>query len=135
MPLSSSLRLRRSECQMKMTKRDIDEELQHQRELLKRRRSNLRKMQMREAEFGGMPPLDVMNQLDRLEEQVHSAEAEIARLETVAAETSLSLAEATYRRILAEVFDNALGYPTTLGRARLEEERLNQGILPERAKE
>ena len=120
---------------MRESKEEIAQQLEHQQELLRKRRANLQKLELQEANYAGNPPIDLINQLDRVGEQVRETEEEIARLKSLAAEDQLSLVEAEYRTLLAEVWNTPLGRPTVAGATRLELARLNMGLEPERAQE
>jgi hypothetical protein len=60
---------------------------------------------------------------------------EISQLRTQSVAEHFSAPEASYRELLAEVWNTPTGLPSVIGQARLERERLRLGLLPERAQE
>lgn len=121
---------------MKWTKADISEELEHQRMMAAAVRRRLRILELQMAQQGMATPPQVMTEIASMTEQITRHENEIARLETLAAEDELSLAEAEYRMMLAEALNaNKDGWLPLTTMTRLEFYRLKLGIKPERASE
>lgn len=120
---------------MPLTKAEIAEQLTHQREMLTRRQRNLRKLELQEADYGINVPLDLANQIDRLTSQIEAHKAEIDRLETLAVEGALPLAEVEYQVALAEAWSSPNGRPTVVSQMKLEFQRLRLHITPKRSKE
>lgn len=120
---------------MKRTKQEIEEELNHKQNLIRTYRARLRPLEIQAAQRGLNAPPETLTEISSLTEQIRVQEDEIAKLETLAAEGQLSLAEAEFRLILAEAWDTPIGRPTAAGAARLELARLRLGLSPERAAE
>lgn len=120
---------------MEMTKQEIVDTLERQRGILRALRQRLHQRKLQEAQQGINTPPEVMTEIHDLTERVQNEEAETARLETVAAEAGLSLAEAEYRWLLAQAWDTEVGWPTVTNTTKLEYDRLRLKITFERAKE
>lgn len=120
---------------MTLTKQEIDEALAHQQKMLHVLRQRLYHRELQEAQFGINAPPEVMTEIQALNERVRIHEAELERLQTRAAEGQLSVAEAEYRTLLAEVWGTPEGRPTVTGATRLELARLRLGLAIERAQE
>lgn len=116
---------------MKLSKEEIAEEIDHQHKMVRVVRERVRTLELQAARQGIDAPPHITNELSLLREEIRSKEAEISRLETLAAEDQLSVAEAEYRVMLAEVFDTPIGRPSIVGGARLELVRLRHGLSPE----
>lgn len=120
---------------MRRTKQEIEGELDHKNKLVHTYRARLRPLELQAAQKGMYAPPEVLTEISALTEQIRAQEDEIATLESLAAEGQLSLSEAEYRVLLAEVWDTSIGRPSTSGAARLELTRLKLGLTPERAQE
>jgi hypothetical protein len=118
---------------MTLTKQEIDEALAHQQKMLRVLRQRLQQRELQEAQLGINVPPEVMTEIQALNERVRIHESEIERLQTLAAEGQLSVAEAEYRAILADVWGTPQGRPTVAGATRLELARLRLGVPIERA--
>src|SRR6476620_6369482 len=99
---------------------------------LRRRRQRL---QLREAKQGDNTDPEVIGEIEALTTRITAQEAELQQLETQAAVDKWSLAEATYRELLADTWGTERGCPTIVGSERLERVRLDLGIKRERAQE
>lgn len=120
---------------MAPTKQEIDEALAHQQKMVRVLRQRLQQRELQEAQFGINAPPEVMTEIQALSDRVHAHEAEIARLQTLAAEGQLSVAEAEYRTLLADTWGTPEGRPSVAGATRQELARLRLGLMAERAQE
>jgi hypothetical protein len=120
---------------MKLTRQEIEDELAHKNNLIRALRARLRPLELQAAQKGMNTPPEILTEISTLYEQVRVQEEEISRLESLAAEGQLSLAEAEYRMILAEAWDTPIGRPMVAGAARLELTRLKMGLSTERSGE
>jgi len=118
---------------MSMTQQEIEEALAHQKNMLGVLRRRLQQRELQEVQYGINVPPEITSDIYILAERIRSYETELTRLETVAAEDHISLAEAQYRVLLAEVLGTPQGRPTLAGATRLELERLRLGVRSERA--
>jgi hypothetical protein len=123
------------ERKMKLMKQEIEEELVHKNNIIRALRARLRPLEIQAAQKGINTPPEVMTEIGTLTDQIRVQEDEITKLESLAAEGQLSLAEVEYRVILAEAWDTPIGRPTAAGAARLELARLRLGLPPARARE
>src|ERR1700722_12373692 len=105
---------------MKRDKKEIENELEHKAQIIRALRSRLRPLEIQAAHKGISSPPEIMTEIAILTDQIRIQEDEIAKLESLAAEGQLSLAEAEFRVTLAEVWDTPTGRPTAVGAARLE---------------
>jgi len=120
---------------MKRTRQEIQDELAHKNSLMRAYRARLHPLEIQAAQKGSSAPPEILTEISTVTEQIRVQEDEIAKLESLAAEGQLSLAEAEYRVILAEAWDTPIGRPSAAGAARLELARLRFGLSPERAQE
>jgi hypothetical protein len=118
---------------MKWTKKEIEDELDHKSKLIRALRARIRPLELQSAQKGLSSPPEITTEIATLTEQIRIQEDEIAKLESLAAEGQLSMAEAELRVTLAEVWDTPIGRPTAAGAARLELVRLRLGLSAERA--
>ena len=105
---------------MRLAKHEIEGELKHKNNLISAYRSRLRPLEIQAAQKGSSAPPEILTEISRLTEQIRIQEDEIVKLESLAAEGQLSLAEVEYRAILAETWDTPIGRSTAAGSARLE---------------
>lgn len=120
---------------MNCSQHELQQALERHATLVQTLRQQVRAGELQATQPGGMPPPEAANTIAALLARIQYHEAEIARLQTLAAEATFSLAEATYRILLAETWGTPSGRPTVAGEMRLEWERLRLGIGPERAAE
>ena len=113
-------------------KQEIEKELKHNKELLHRLRQRLREFELTEATFGINAQPETRIEIEGLTERIEQVKAEIARLQTLAVEDKIPMAEAEYRTILSEVWKDGILDVTEA--ERLELARLKLGILPEQAR-
>lgn len=116
-----------------MDKQDIEQELAHQREMLRIRRERRNILEIQAAQTGSYSRPETLMEIAALNADIQRHETEICQLATQAAEDQFSLSEAEYRVVLAEAWDSVQGTPSIASRARLELMRLQLGIIPERA--
>lgn len=119
---------------MLTSKQEIVDALNHEEEMLKLRRKNLRKLELQDATYGLETPVHITNQMELLVSQIRRHEEEINRLQTLSVEDQIPVNEAEYRVILAKSWNTPLGQPTYTGQVRLEFARLRLHIAPEKAK-
>jgi hypothetical protein len=112
---------------------DTQEEIQHQKNMLKALRQRLRDREIQEIKFGLSVTPEIMNDLRELRTRIAEHEAELSRLSTLAAEDKVSIKEAEYNVLLAEAWN--LVRPSIVNVQRLELLRLRLGISPQRALE
>ena len=112
-------------------KQDLDEQIEHHKEMLRILRRRLRVQERKEAEFGISVPAEVATEIMTLSERIAKHEAELGRLRSIAAEGDIPLAEVEYRAALATAWEP--GKPTVAGAANLEWVRLRTGIKTNRA--
>jgi hypothetical protein len=120
---------------MKLSKEEIAEELTSLQEILRAWRRRRRELERELATRGISADPAVRTEIEDITAQIREHEAERAQLETQAVEDQLSLAEAEYRALLADVLDTSHGRLTVAGRTRLELTRLGLGLELERAQE
>jgi hypothetical protein len=121
---------------MKISKTETKEEIEHQSKIATTLRKRLRVLELQMAQQGISTPPQILTEIAVMTEQINQRESEIARLESIAAENELSLAEAEYRMMLAEVWNASNGgWPHLTATTRLEFQRLKLGLLPERAQQ
>jgi hypothetical protein len=112
------------------------EALNHHKKMLQIRTKNLYILEEQEAGYGGLNvPTHILSQIDKSREQIHEHKEEIDRLETIAVQDKIPLAEVEYSVTLAEAWNTSQGHPTVVGRKRLEFARLRLHITPDRARE
>lgn len=120
---------------MRLSKQEIEEQLVHKRAIVRALITRQRPLELQAAQKGINTPAEVMTEISALTEQIRAQEEEMTRLETIAAESHLSLIEAEYRVMLAKAWDTARGRPTLASLAELELARLRMGLLPEKAEQ
>ncbi len=120
---------------MELDKAEIDQQLTHQRNIRAIHRKTLNALEERAALKGIDVPIDLMNQIDWVKLQIKEAEQEINRLEAQAVEQDFSLAEAEFRHVLANAWDNSRGLPSTVGKTMIELTRIKLHITQGRARE
>ncbi|MEM8533283.1 MAG: hypothetical protein AAGF95_20760, partial [Chloroflexota bacterium] len=120
---------------MRQTKQEIEKQLQHKRELITILSARQRPLELQAAQKGINTPPEILTEISTLTDQIRAQEEEIARLESLAAEGQISLAEAEFRVMLAKTWDTLSGRPTIVGDTRLELTRLQLGLTSERATE
>jgi hypothetical protein len=118
---------------MKRTKKEIEDELNHKSQIIRALRARIRPLELQSAQKGLNSPPEITTEIATLTDLIRIQEDEIAKLESLAAEGQLSMAEAELRVTLAEVWDTPIGRPTAAGAARLELVRLRLGLSDERA--
>lgn len=119
---------------MSRTKQEIVQELAHQQRLLLALRERRRALELQFTQQA-TAPTQLLSELDALTGRIRVYEEEIGRLETLAAEDRLPLAETEYCVLLAEAWNTPQGNPTVADATRLELERLRLGVSPRRAHE
>src|SRR3712207_2884026 len=119
---------------MSRTKQEIAQELAHQQRLLLVLRERRRALELQLTQQA-TAPTQTLSEIDALTSRIRVYEEEIGRLETLAAEDRLPLAETEYCVLLAEAWNTPQGNPTVVDATRLELERLRLGVLPRRAHE
>jgi hypothetical protein len=117
----------------RIDKKEIDEELSHQRDILKRLRDNYRTLEKQEVSFGLSVPPHIVSEMSRLTERIQQITERIEELEIQAVEEDYSLAEAEYRVIAARTWKD--GSLDALGGAELQLSRLKLKIPIERAEQ
>jgi hypothetical protein len=120
---------------MSRTKQEIAQELTHQQRLLHVLRERRRALELQVTQQGAAAPAQLLSEIDALTSRIRVHEEEIGRLETLAAEDRLPLAETEYCVLLAEAWNTPQGNPTVADATRLELERLRLGVSPRRAHE
>jgi hypothetical protein len=115
----------------RIDKKEIDEELSHQRDILKRLRDNYRTLEKQEVSFGLSVPPHVVSEMSRLTERIQQITERIEHLEIQSVEEDYSLAEAEYRVMVARAWEG--GQLSALGGAELQLSRLKLKIPKERA--
>jgi len=99
---------------MGLSQEDI-EALDHHQKMLRIRMKNLYILEEQEAGYGGLNvPTHILSQIDKVTEQIKHHKEEINRLETLAVQDQIPLAEVEYRVTLAESWDTPEGYPSLL---------------------
>jgi hypothetical protein len=113
--------------------KDIQDEINHQKQIIKLLRKSKRVIELQLAQQGiTNANLNLVNESTALNDKILSHEDELTRLTILAAEDQVSFSEAKYRVLLAELWDTVNGRPTVFGYARLELERLQLGLSPEK---
>lgn len=120
---------------MKISKQEIEEELDHKRQIVVALIRRRRPLELQAAQKGLSVPPEILTEISMLSDQIRTQEEEISRLETLAAEGQLSIVEAEYRVMVARTWDTSRGKPTLAGSAELELSRLRMGLLPEKAQQ
>ncbi|MBD1875070.1 hypothetical protein H6F75_16415 [Nodosilinea sp. FACHB-131] len=118
---------------MGFSRQEIEEELEHKRQILRALIRRRRPLELQVAQRGLSTPPEIFTEISTLSEQIHIQEDEMARLETLAAEGQISIVEAEYKVMVAKAWDTQRGKPTLTGSAELELLRLRMGIVPEKA--
>lgn len=118
---------------MKLSHDEINEELASLAGIIRILRRRRAELQRQAAVSGRSVDPAVRIEIEDITAQLREHEAEVARLETLAAEGDQPLAEVEYRVQVAEAWDTPEGHPTVAGAARLELTRLRLGVSPERA--
>jgi hypothetical protein len=116
-----------------MENAEIQEEIQHQKAMIKHLRQQLRDLEIQEVKFGITVPTHILEGLRDTRTRLEEHQTELARLSTLAAEDQFSIKEAEYNVLLSEAW--SLGPPNVVNSQRLEFLRLRLGISPQRATE
>lgn len=104
-------------------------------EILVALREHLQQLELREARQGYNTPPDVLTEIERYRARIREQEAEVARLQTEGAVDRYSLNEARYRKSLAQAWTTADSKLSVESIVSLDLQRLELGILPERARQ
>ncbi len=116
---------------MSQDKAEIQEELEHLKNLLTIAHKNRRTLEEQQIKSGSMLRLELNNQLSDIKAEIQELEERKNSLEIQSVEEDYSLAEAEYRVMAAEAWENS--YLTTLGIAQLELTRLRLQMPLEKA--
>ena len=120
---------------MKITKQEVEEELNHRKQILSALVRRRRPLELQEAQKGLNTPPEVSTEISSLAEQIRKQEEEIARLQTLAAEGQLSIVEVEFRVMVAKTWNTPNGRPSLAGANELELARLKMGLLLEKAEQ
>src|SRR5689334_6088385 len=104
-------------------------------EILVALREHLQELELQQARQGFHTPPGVATEIRHYTERIRAKESEVARLRTEGAVDRFPLSEARYRASLAAAWGDRPGRPSVLLTTSLEHERLQLGVLPERAQE
>src|SRR5262245_10578601 len=116
-----------------MEKGELEEQLSHQRKMVRALRQRLQQRELQDAQFGINAPPEVKSEMLELAERLRNHETEIVRLQTLAVQEQLSINEVEFRALLADAWDTPKGRPTVPSIAHLELARLRLGVSGQRA--
>lgn len=118
-----------------MPERPTFDEVAAAEEILVENRHRLHVLQIREAKSGDSTPPEVLREIASLSARIAAQAADVERLKTEAAIDRYPLNEARYRKSLARAWTNSRSKLSVEDTVSLELERLELGILPDRARE
>ena len=116
-----------------MDKAEIQRELDHVNKVLKIAHDNRCALEQQQIQQGMIAPLNLINQMNEIKSAIQELEERKNNLEIQSVEEDYSLAEAEYRVIVAEVWQE--GYLSTVGKSQLEMSRLRLKIDNNRSSE
>ena len=116
-----------------MDKAEIQRQIEHKQKLLKVWRGHAEHVELQIAKSGFDVSSKLIQELREYQAQIREVESEINNLEIQSVEEDYSLAEAEYRVIVAEVWQE--GYLSTVGKSQLEMSRLRLKIDNNRSSE
>jgi hypothetical protein len=120
---------------MELSNEEVTEAIDYHQEMIRHLRRRLRERELQEAQLGSGAEPVVKVEIRELTGRIKQHETELEKLQARSVQDKLSLPEADYRILLAELWNTSTGRPTALGTARLERERLRMGLSSERAQE
>lgn len=104
---------------MELSGEEVVEAVEHHKEMIRRLRRRLWERERQEAQLGSSADPSVTTEIRELAGRIKQHETELEKLQSQSVEDELSLPEADYRILLAELWNTSTGRPSALGAARL----------------